>query len=295
MEFIRDERKFGRSVNGKMIQRKALVLFPKLYPMPCASFKASKGWLRRMLLRNDLSFRRVTSVGQKVPSDAPERCDQFLRKMQSIRGYDYIWNMDETPCYFDMPESSTIDTKRLQTVKVKTTGHEKLRFTAVLSAGIKITPNEVKAVTLPLMIIFKNLVKPPSGNFLPRVMVQGIKGGTMTGELMAKTYANDLCGKQPGAYFQQPKSLLIMDSARAHTSKEATDALGGTNTATEIIHGGMTPLQRFIDTHINKPFKDHLRNKWNEWMTGGEIQFTASGQRKRASYEIVLNWVNGAW
>ena len=42
MEFIRDERKFGRSVNGKMIQRKALVLFPKLYPMPCSSFKGSK-------------------------------------------------------------------------------------------------------------------------------------------------------------------------------------------------------------------------------------------------------------
>ena len=79
--------------------------------------------------------------------------------------------MDETPCYFDMPESSTIDTKRLQIVKVKTTGHEKLRFTAVLSAGIKITANKVKAVRLPLMIIFKNLVKPPSGNFSPRYKV----------------------------------------------------------------------------------------------------------------------------
>ena len=101
--------------------------------------------------------------------------------MQSISGYDYIWNTDETPCYFDMPKSSIIDTKGVQTFKVKTTGHEKLRFMAVLSAGIKITANEVKAVTLPLMIIFKNLVKPPSGNFLPRVMVQGIKGGTMTG------------------------------------------------------------------------------------------------------------------
>ena len=170
-----------------MIQRKALVLFPKLYPMPCASFKASKGWLRRMLLRNDLSFRRVTSVGQKVPSDAPERCDRFLRKMQSIRGYDYIWNMDETPCYFYMPESSTIDTKGVQTMKVKTTGHEKLRFTAVLSSGIKITANEVKAVRLPPMLIFKTLVKPPSGNFPPRLMVQGTKGGIMAGELMAKT------------------------------------------------------------------------------------------------------------
>ena len=172
MEFIRDERKFGRSVNEKMIQRKPLVLFPKLYPMPCASLKASKVWLQRMLLRNNLSFRRVTSVGQKVPSDAPERCDQFLRKMQSIRGYDYIWNMDDTPCYSGMPELSTIDAKGIQTVKVKTTGHEKLRFTAaVLSAGIKIAANEVKAVRLPPMIIFKTLVKPSSGNFPPQVMV----------------------------------------------------------------------------------------------------------------------------
>ena len=69
--------------------------------------------------------------------------------------------------------------------------------------------------------------------------------------------ANDLLRKPPGAYFQQPKSLLIMDSARAHTSKEATDALGVTNTTAEIIDGGMTPLLQFIDTHINKPFKDH--------------------------------------
>ena len=30
-------------------------------------------------------------------------------------------------------------------------------------------------------------------------------------------------------------------------------------------------------------------------MTGGEIQFTAPGKRKRASYEIVINWVNDVW
>ena len=55
-------------------------------------------------------------------------------------------------------------------------------------------------------------------------------------------------------------------------SKEATDALGGTNTMTKIKDGGMTPLLQFIATHISKSFKDHLHNKWNKWMTGGEIQ-----------------------
>ena len=126
-------------------------------------------------------------------------------------------------------------------------------------------------------------------------MVQGTKGGTMTGELMAETYPNDLWLKRPGSYFQQPKSLLMMDSARAQTSRKATYALGATNTTTEIIDSCMKPLLKFIDTHINKPFKNHLRNKWNEWMTGGEIQFTASGKCKRTSYEMVVNWVNDVW
>ena len=106
------------------------------------------------------------------------------------------------------------------------------------------------------MIIFKVLVKPPPGHFPPGVVVQDTKGGTMTGELMANS-SNDLWRKRPGAFFQQPKSLLIMDTARADTTNEAAEALDGTNTKIEIIDGGMTPLLQFIDTHVNKPFKDH--------------------------------------
>ena len=108
--------------------------------------------------------------------------------------------------------------REVKTVKVKTTVHEKLHFTAVLSAGIKITANEVKIVPDDH---FQKSCETYFRIFLPRVMVQGIKEGTMTGELMAKIYANDFWHKQPGAYFQQTKSLLIMDSARVHTSREA--------------------------------------------------------------------------
>ena len=38
-----------------------------------------------------------------------------------------------------------------------------------------------------------------------------------------------------------------------------------------------------------------MRKKCNEWMTRGEIKFTASSKRKRASYEMVVNWVNDVW
>ena len=48
---------------------------------------------------------------------------------------------------------------------------------------------------------------------------------------------NDLWSKRPGAFFQQPKSLLIMDSARADTTNEADEALDGTNTKIKITDG----------------------------------------------------------
>ena len=37
-----------------------------------------------------------------------------------------IWNVDETPMYFDLPANKTLDFKGLKSVKVSSTGHEKL-------------------------------------------------------------------------------------------------------------------------------------------------------------------------
>ena len=83
---------------------------------------------------------------QKIPEDAPERCDAFLDDMKSLKNNDVLINMDETPCYFDIPPSSSFDFKGVKTVKMKTTGHEKLRFTVVLTAGVKRVDNEFSAV-----------------------------------------------------------------------------------------------------------------------------------------------------
>ena len=136
MDFIKEEREKRNVVTGKMIRRKALVLGQNLY-LANHGFKASHGWFERMAKRNKLSFRRVTSVGQKIPPDAPEHCDLFLDDMMKSYGnFEIIMNMDETPCYFDMPSSSTFDLRGVNTVKVKTTGNEKLRFTCVLTAVV---------------------------------------------------------------------------------------------------------------------------------------------------------------
>ena len=59
--------------------------------------------------------------------------------MKNIGEFANLANMDETQCYFDISSTSTIDKKGVQTVKVKTTGAEFLRFTVALTAGLKKT------------------------------------------------------------------------------------------------------------------------------------------------------------
>ena len=75
--------------------------------------------------------------------------------MKSFGDFEIIMNMDETPCYFDMPSSGTFHLKGVSTVmKVWTTGDEKLRFTSVLTAGVRKVGDQFEAITLPPMIIF---------------------------------------------------------------------------------------------------------------------------------------------
>ena len=65
-----------------------------------------------MCRRNNLVHCRVTSVGQKVPKNAIEIADQFLEDMKNIGEFVNLTNMDETPCYFDIPPTSTPPTKK---------------------------------------------------------------------------------------------------------------------------------------------------------------------------------------
>jgi hypothetical protein len=73
-------------------------------------------------------------------------------------------NADGTPVFFDMPANTTVDTNGSKSVLVKTTGHEKLRITMMLSVladGRKLTPfvilrrKNLPKEKLPTGIIFK--------------------------------------------------------------------------------------------------------------------------------------------
>ena len=85
---------------------------------------------------------------------------------------------------------------------------------------------------------------------------------------------------------------MLMVSAKSHLGDEVEKAFSDVNSDVDIIHGGMTPLLQFLDTHVNKPFKDGMKEKWEDWIENGDAEFTESGNRKRASYQLVAEWVD---
>ena len=50
-----------------------------------------------------------------------------------------------------------------------------------------------------------------------------------------------------------------------------------------------------LDNHLNKPFKDAMRIKWEEWLLNGDREYTRTGKCKGASYEMVAQWVSEVW
>lgn len=100
-----------------------------------------------------LSCRVKTSIQQKLPAQLEKQLENFMKQVKELRkahsfSPDLIINMDETPLYFDMPASRTINKRGARQIRIKSTGAEKRRFMVILACT-------ASGIMLPLMIIFK--------------------------------------------------------------------------------------------------------------------------------------------
>jgi transposase-like protein len=149
-QWILTLRQNGFIVSRTMIRIRALNLMkePAFQPLKPKAFVASAGWCTRFMNRNGLCLRQRTKISQKLPRDLEEKIENFQKFVIALRKkYDFemgqIGNMDETPVCFDMPSNQTVERSGVKTVQVKTTGHEKTRFTVVLcrlADGTRLSP-----------------------------------------------------------------------------------------------------------------------------------------------------------
>lgn len=282
------QREQGIAVSVELIKLKAREIAAEFTEFK-SNFKASSSWANAFMKRHGLSLRAKTSTGQKLPDNWEEKLNSFLNfvhlKITDVEK-SQLGNMDEVPVTFDMPSNYTVHPKGSNAVRIKTTGNEKTGFTVVLCVmadGSKLKP----------MIIFKRKTLPKKEIFPADVIIQANEKGWVD-EPMMKIWISEVWAKRPGSFFK-PKSMLILDSARAHITDSVKEVLSK-NSKLAVIPGGLTSKVQPLDLCVNRSFKNMLRKEWNAWMTSFESQIlTKGGKIKRPSYSTIALWVSKSW
>ena len=132
-DWFEARRQSGYNVSRLAIRFRALRL-AKSGKFPAESFTASQGWCTRFMKRNQLSLRQRTKIAQKLPHELDEKVLSFQKYVIARRKFfefplSRIGNMDETPMFFYMPGTRTVNKAGEKTVLVRTTGNEKNHFT----------------------------------------------------------------------------------------------------------------------------------------------------------------------
>ena len=271
-------------VSCSSIQSKALELARESGDQ---DLSASRGWLEKLFKRHHLSLRRRTTVSQRLPQDLVPKVIGFImatRRLCHINSYPLgsIGNMDETPLWLDMPGETTVAHTGERSIPIRTTGHDKGRFTVCLAAmadGKKLNPFVVFKGVRPIAELMK----------IPGVVIAFSKNGRMNEEL-TKDWVKRAWGS-----LSFNRRLLVWDAYRCHIMATVRGVVKQTNTDMSIIPGGLTSQLQPADLCWNKPFKEAYKAKYNEWMATGDKSYTPAGNVRAPSKELCLQWVREAW
>lgn len=287
--FVCEKRAEGMPISREILKLKGLEIATAL-DIPRTEFKASTGWCVRMMRRAGFSLRRRTSLAQRLPSDFSEKLIKFQQYVIRLRKqYSYLLgqmgNADQTPVYFDMPSSVTVNKKGAKSVIVKTTGNEKSRMTVmlcVLADGRKLPP----------YVVLRRKTMPKEN--LPRGVIFRCQEKGWMDQALVLDWLKVVWNNRPGALLRK-RGMLVLDAFRGHLTEPVKAQLENFNTDLVIIPGGMTSQLQVLDVVVNKPFKDQLRKHYNDWLLSGNHQLTPTGKIRKPSVALLGQWILASW
>ena len=164
-----------------------------------------------------------SSPSYECGSESLKKCSR--NDWEIPRGHEKHWWIWKS-CKYEWNSVTNYQQKRVQSVKIKTTGAERLHFTVALTAGVKKAENEFTLFLFLPLLIFKVLVKAPPGKYPAGMTVFGSKGGegAMKCSMMKKTYLKRIWKRKPGGFFNTEKSILLMDSGKSHLGDKVVQA-----------------------------------------------------------------------
>ena len=81
--------------------------------------------------------------------------------------------------------------------------------------------------------------------------------------------------------------ILFLDSYRCHMMASVVGMIQDLGVEVEHIPGGCTSLCQPVDIGVNKPFKNRIRNQWEEWMIAEGL---ANGTTSPPTRENIVEW-----
>ena len=188
--------------------------------------------------------------------------------------------MDETPVYFDMVPSKTVNKKGAKTMKVRTTGSEKKRITAVPACT-------ASGEMLKSMLIFKGKTgRSIKGVTSERAVITFQKDSWIDDQLMLK-WIREVWVKDTK---KQP-SLLVLHSCSAHLTERVIDAFSQANTTTAVIPGGCTSVLQPLDVSINKLVKSLMKASWQDYMLERISSLGPGTKIAPPSKQLLTDWL----
>ncbi len=151
---LREEK--GYEVSRKMIVAQACRILGPECAFSCKSYAARAQSVSRWMKNNNLTLRAGTHQGQALPSTVVSLATDFIMNIacpafsldQPHRHQDFIINMDQTPVFFSMHPTQSVDTVGNKTIDIRITENGSQRATVAICFT-------ASGIQLKSMIIFK--------------------------------------------------------------------------------------------------------------------------------------------
>ena len=176
-----------------------------------------------------------------------------------------IIGCDETPVWFG---NRTLETGGSRKVTIRSTGHDKMRCTVMLTGkadGTRCKP----------MVVFKR-IRPVQGlqdKYRNLVICYSFNG--WMNEELTHTFIEKVIGR-----LSFDARLLVWDAYCCHIMVSTKTKVRQSKVDMAVIPGGCTKFLQPADLSWNKSFKSKLSELYDEWMESGEHEFTASGNMR---------------
>jgi DDE superfamily endonuclease len=257
----------------------------------------------RILDRNDIGRRKPTHQAQQTRLSSQQQADfvEYINEKMAMLGIDRnaVCNFDETNVFFTFDTSTTLERKGAKTVSVRKTDSAQ-RCTVMLGVsgdGHKFPP----------LIIFKGAntrggrIKGVFDEVRARQMVT--TEGDHLGFPLTNKYAvqerawmdtptmhkwiDEVYG--PWALRINGPNMVLLDLGPAHAKQEIVDRIAEFQGFVELLPAHSTSVLQVMDVGINKPFKNHVRDEYDNWHENhGE-----NGEKVQRT--DVSHWIETAW